>query len=98
MLYKVLDVVSIPKNWKRFCDLLKFKKEFNNWNISAFDYDPTVWFILEFNLQLSGWGSYNLEEKDNYVLVSYERTVASLVLFRTKIFQITKKWTEIKVK
>jgi hypothetical protein len=82
--------------WKKICDFFKFKKTFGSWTITGFDYDPDVWFIIEFNLELSGYGSFHIVEKENYNLIKYERTAASLVLFRTKIIQITKKWTEIK--
>lgn len=95
MFSKVFNILSIPKNWKILCDFLKFKKEFGNWTISAFDYDPSVWFIVEFDVQLRGWGSYSEEKHEGYTLHKYERTVSSLVLFRTKIFRLSKKWIEI---
>jgi hypothetical protein len=83
----------ISKLWKKICDLLKFKKTFNSWTISGFDYDPSIWFIIEFNLELKGYGSFQIVEKENYNLINYERTVVSLVLFRTKIIQVIKKWS-----
>lgn len=67
--------------------ILKFNFDIGNYQVSGFEYAPDVYFILEFDFNLSGYGSYSVKES----YIEYERSVIHAVLFRNK-FSVRKTW------
>ncbi len=81
--------------WFSFCRILKLKLQTANWAVIAFEYVPDCYFVLEFDFNLSGTGSFSRVTDPISKIDSYhcERSVIHIVLFRTK-FGLRKKWTE----
>lgn len=83
--------------WKLICNKLRFNFKNDNWQFIGFDYDPSIWFIFEFDLNFKGWGSYSKKIENNKQITTFERSLLHLVIFKTKfgIRKIKKVYEEV---
>jgi hypothetical protein len=73
--------------WKWVCARLGFNFNLGEYQFKGFEYDDSVYFVLELDFNFTGYGSYS--SKETYT--EYERSIIHFVIFRTK-FGIRKKW------
>lgn len=63
------------------------------YKLTLFEYEPTCYFLLEFDMTLSGIGSFEVVEKEGKQVAICKRSVLHIVIFRTR-FSLGLIWEE----